>query len=103
MRTLENYELVVSGEQEDKLLLTFDWDDLPQLPRSVSSVTVDTEASQIKVGFEDEKHWEEVLFVNLPVSLQDLMRQFPSIFVVGLSDEVEMFAESALVFSDQPA
>ena len=101
MRTLENYELVISGEEEDKLLLTFDWDDLPQLPHAVSSVVVDTENSHIKVEFEDDKRWEEIHFVNLPVSLQDMMREFPSIFVVGLSDEVEMFAESPLHFTTE--
>lgn len=99
MRTIENYELVVSGENDEKLLLTFDWADLPQLPRAATQVTLDQEKSRIVVSFEDDKHWEEIEFVALPLSLQDLLRNFDKIFVVGLSDEVEMFSEVALTFA----
>lgn len=100
MRTLENYELVVSGEQEEKLLLTFDWSDLPHLPMGASSVTVASNPSQIVVAFEDDERWEEVAFLNLPLSLQDMMKTFTNIFVVGLSDKVEMFADAKLNFTE---
>lgn len=96
MRELENYELVLSGEEEDRLLLTFDWSDLPNLPKKVSSVVCDTEKAQFRVVFEDDARWEEVHFINLPSSLFDMIRQFQEIHVVGLSDKVELFDQSPL-------
>lgn len=96
MRQLENYEVVLSGEGEDRLLLTFDWNDLPNIPKSVSSVVCDKSAAQFRVIFEDDAHWEEVHFVNLPESLFAVVAQFQEVYVVGLSDKVEMFAQSPL-------
>lgn len=100
MRTLENYELVVSGEDEEKLLLTFDWGDLVHLPMSATAVTVSANPSQVLVVFEDDQRWEEVVFVNLPLSLHDMMKNFDTIYVVGLSDKVEMFSEVKLAFAE---
>lgn len=98
MRDLENYELVVSGDTDEKLLLTFDWEDLSNLPRAATSATVDTTSSKIIVVFEDDRRWEEISCLELPGVLQDMMRDFPSIFIVGLSSEVEMFSEVPLTF-----
>ena len=101
MRTIENYELVISGDSDEKILLTFDWADLPQLPSGASSVVVKKDISSIFVTFEDDKRWEEIEFINLPLSLQDMLSQFDKIFVVGLSEEeVEMFSEANLTFAD---
>ena len=101
MRTIENYELVISGDDDEKILLTFDWADLPQLPSSAASVQVRKSNSSICVTFEDDKRWEEIEFINLPISLQQMMSEFDKVFVVGLSeDEVEMFAEAPLTFVD---
>lgn len=97
MRTVENYELVLSGEQEERLLLTFDWRDLPQIPRAVSSVVFDEDASEFRITFEDQSHWEEILFPGLPLGLHDMVKQFDRVSVVGLSEEVEMFSEAPLV------
>lgn len=103
MRTVENYELVLSGEVEERLLLTFDWSDLPQIPRAVSSVVFDKEASEFRITFEDKSHWEEVRFPNLPLGLHDMVTEFDRVSVVGLSDgeneegAVEMFSEVPLV------
>jgi len=96
MRTVENYELVLSGEQEDRLLLTFDWSDVSSLPRMVSSVVFDEEAAVFRVTFEDASRWEEILFVDLPITLHTVVKQFDKISVVGLSDDVEVFSEVTL-------
>lgn len=96
MRTVENYELVLSGEAEDRLFLTFDWTDVPSLPRIVTSVVFDEEASVFRVTFEDASRWEEILFIDLPITLHAVVKQFKEIAVVGLSEDVEMFSEVAL-------
>lgn len=53
MRTVENYELVISGETNERLLLTFDWSDLPVIPRAVTSVVFDEEDAVFHITFED--------------------------------------------------
>lgn len=94
MRTVENYELVISGETNERLLLTFDWSDLPVIPRAVTSVVFDEEDAVFHITFEDASRWEEVLFADVPVTLNDMIKQFAKISVVGLSEEdVEMFCE----------
>lgn len=93
MRTVENYELVLSGEQEDRLLLTFDWNDVPSLPRTVTSVVFDEDASEFRITFEDASRWEEIAFVDLPATLHPMVKQFKEVSVVGLSDQVELFAD----------
>lgn len=96
MRIVENYELVLSGENEERLLLTFDWNDVPVLPRIVTSVVFDEDASNFRVTFEDASRWEEVLFADLPKTLHPMVKQFEKISVVGLSDDVELFSEVTL-------
>lgn len=96
MRIVENYELVLSGEKEDRLLLTFDWNDVPSLPRTVTSVVFDEDSSEFRVVFEDQSRWEEIAFVELPATLHSMVKQFNKISVVGLSDEVELFSDANL-------
>ena len=96
MRVVENYEIVISGEQEERLLMTFDWADLPHVPKGVSHVVFDEKSSEFRVTFEDQSRWEEVQFPALPLSLHDMVKQFSSLVVVGLSDKVELFADVAL-------
>lgn len=97
MRTVENYELVLSGEEDERLLLTFDWVDTPHLPRKVTSVVFDETKSAFQVVFEDASRWEEISFVECPLSLHEMIKQFSKISVVGLSDEnVELFSENTL-------
>ena len=96
MRVIENYEIVLSGEEEDRLLLTFDCADAPHLPRAATATVFDSQKSEIRVVFEDQKHWEEIQFPNLPSTLHDVLRGFEKISVVGLSDQVEIFSETAL-------
>ena len=100
MRTVENYELVLSGEQEDRLMLTFDCADLPNIPPNVSSVSFAPHRADITVTFEDAEHWEEVRFINLPATLHALVGKFKSITIVGLSDKVELMSETTLVVTD---
>lgn len=93
MREIINYELVVSEEKEERLLLTFSWEEVGSLPLSVTSFLFDKEESKFIVTFEDSKKWEEISFINLPVVLHDVVDKYKKITVVGLSDEVELFSE----------
>ena len=97
MRTIKNYELVLSGEQDDRLLLTFDWADIPHIPRIATSAVFDSSASNFTITFEDKEHWEEISFLNLPTSLHELVKGFEIIFIVGLSENIEMFSEVSLL------
>lgn len=96
MRSVINYEIILSGEEEERLLLTFDWQDLPHLPRNVSGVVFFLEASQFVVTFEDNERWEEICFENTPAALHDVIKNYKEITIVGLSEEVELFASSSL-------
>lgn len=97
MQIIENYEIVLSGEKEDRLLLTFNWNDITPVPRKISDIIFEKDSSQIKVIFEDNKHWEEVSFVDLPLTLHDIISQFKQISIVGLTeDNVEFFQEFSL-------
>ena len=93
MREVKNYELILSGENDERLLLTFDWDDVPNLPESVSTVVLNGEQKTIHVIFEDGEHWEEVMFVNLPQTLYDIMKDYELISIIGLTDEIKMHSE----------
>ena len=96
MRVIENYELVISGEENDRLLLTFDWSDAPELPRAASATVFDEQKSEFRVTFEDPSHWEEISFPALPATLHHIVKGFDTIFVVGLGDDVEMFSQTSL-------
>ena len=93
MREIKNYELILSGEKDERLLLTFDWNDLPNLPKTASSATINEEQKTIHVIFEDGEHWEEVMFLDLPQTLYDIMKNYENISIIGLSEEVEMHSE----------
>lgn len=99
MRIIENFELVLAGKDEERLILTFDWNDVVQLPRAATSISFDPEGSVFTVAFEDTKHWEEIQFVNVPLALHDMIKQFNSILVLGLSDDtVELNSDLQLQF-----
>ena len=106
MRAVENYEISLVKEpkppQDDKLFLTFDMTDLPNLPKSAiaASLSVDKEGfGALRVSFEDTKGMEDVLFPKCPPGLVEVIRSFDWLGVVGLSPDgakIELFSSVVL-------
>ena len=74
MRTIESYELVLTAE-EDRLLLTYDWEDLPYTPSSVSKAVYDFVQREFRITFEDNERLEEVRFLNVQAPLLELVKK----------------------------
>lgn len=95
LRTVENYEISITGqagEEGSNIFLSFDINDVPGVPHGATSAHLDVEtdgSGKIIVSFEDNASMEEIAFVRCPAGVVEQLRKFESIGVAGLPTDGE--------------
>jgi hypothetical protein len=106
MREVENYEISLvnePGSDQEKVFLSFDMTDLPDLPAAATSAVltkVEGSPGSLQVTFEDTSKMEDVVFPQCPAGLVAIIERFEWLGVVGLSpdgEQVQLFSSIPLL------
>jgi len=90
--SVENFELIVSEHMGVKVLvLTFELDDVKDVPRLVSSVSLGSDR-KFDVVFEDKSDWMKVSFPDVPEDMMDELKEFSHITIACLDDDGLVFS-----------